>query len=251
MKILVPIKRVVDANVRVRINADNSDVNTDNLKMVVNPFCEIALEEAIRIREAGNATEVIAVSAGADNCQEQLRTSLAMGVDRAIHIATDELLQPLAIAKLLNKLVEREQPNLIILGKQSIDGDNNQTGQMLAALANIPQATFASELVFANDNTEAHVTREIDGGLEQIAVTLPAVVTTDLRLNEPRFVSLPNMMKAKRKPIERIPASEFGVDIAPRLSVVQVNNPPTREPGEIVDTVEQLLEKLRNEAGVL
>ncbi|MGH1543393.1 MAG: electron transfer flavoprotein subunit beta/FixA family protein [Arenicella sp.] len=253
MKILVPIKRVVDANVRVRVKADNSGVDVDAVKHVINPFCEIAIEEAIRLKESGAASEVIVVSAGSDSCQEQLRTALALGADRAIQLATDQVLQPLAIAKLLNSVVKKENPSLIILGKQSIDGDNNQTGQMLAALAGMPQGTFASKLELTTEfgNTEVQVTREVDGGLQQVALTLPAVITTDLRLNEPRYVSLPNMMKAKRKPIERLEVEELGVDISPRLETVTINNPPERSAGQIVGSVTELVEKLKSEAGVL
>jgi len=253
MKILVAIKRVVDANVRVRINADQSGVDIDNVKMVINPFCEIALEEAISLKESGAAGEVIAVSVGPDHCQEQLRMALALGADRALQVATDALMQPLTIAKLLNEVIKREQPDLIILGKQSIDGDNNQTGQMLAALAGLPQATFASQLTFLDTNgiSELEVIREVDGGLQTIAMTLPAVVTTDLRLNEPRYVSLPNLMKAKRKPIEQLAADELGVDLSARLSVKKVANPPQRSAATMVASVEQLVEKLRTETGVL
>ena len=248
MKVLVPIKRVVDAYVKIHVKADESDVEIGNVKMVVNPFCEIALEEAIRLKEAGIASEVLAVSVGPENCQEQLRTCLALGADRALHVAHENQLQPLAIAKVLNQVVKREEPSLVILGKQSIDGDNNQTGQMLAALSGMPQGTFASEVSI--EGSEVLVTREIDGGLQKIALNMPAVITADLRLNEPRYVSLPNMMKAKRKPIESLTTEELGVDVAPRLSTVKVSNPPEREAGELVSTVSELAEKL-NAAGVL
>ena len=249
MKVLVAVKRVVDANVQVRVKPDNSDVELSNVKMAINPFCEIAIEEAIRLKESGAATEVIVVSAGADACQEQLRTALALGADRAIQIATDAELQPLAVAKLLKEVVTREEAGLIIMGKQSIDGDNNQTGQMLAALTGMPQGTFASE-VKIND-AEVLVTREVDGGLQQVGLKLPAVITTDLRLNEPRYASLPNIMKAKRKPLESVTPEELGVDIAPRLSTLEVNSPPARAAGQMVSSVAELVEKLKTEAGVL
>jgi len=249
MKVLVAVKRVVDANVQVRVKPDNSDVELANVKMAINPFCEIAIEEAIRLKESGAATEVIVVSAGADACQEQLRTALALGADRAIQIATDAELQPLAVAKLMHKVFEREDAGLVILGKQSIDGDNNQTGQMLAALANMPQGTFASEVSI--DGDEVIVTREVDGGLQKVGLKLPAVITTDLRLNEPRYASLPNIMKAKRKPLESITPEGLGVDVAPRLSTVEVNSPPARAAGQMVSSVAELVEKLKTEAGVL
>jgi len=248
MKILVGIKRVVDANIKVRIKADNSAVDVEKLKMVVNPFCEIAIEEALRLKESGIATEVVAVSIGADNCKEQLRTALALGADRVIHVATDEVIQPLAVAKLFNALVEKEKPGLVLFGKQSIDGDNNQSGQMLAALSGMAQGTFASEISI--DGDEVIVTREVDSGLQKVALKLPAVITTDLRLNEPRYVSLPNLMKAKRKPIESIPAAELGVDITPRLSTVTVLNPPERSAGEKVASVAELIEKLKAEGAL-
>ena len=248
MKILVGIKRVVDANIKVRIKADNSAVDIDKLKMVVNPFCEIAIEEALRLKEAGTATEVVAVSIGPDSCHEQLRTALALGADRVIHVATDEVVQPLAVAKLFNAVVEKEKPDLVLFGKQSIDGDNNQSGQMLAALSGMPQGTFASEIAIEGD--EVIVTREVDSGLQQVALKLPAVITADLRLNEPRYVSLPNLMKAKRKPIESIPVADLGVDIAPRLSTVTVVNPPERSAGEKVGSVAELVEKLKTEGAL-
>lgn len=248
MKILVGVKRVVDAYIKVRIKADNSAVDIEKLKMVVNPFCEIAIEEALRLKESGVASEVIAVSVGPDSCHEQLRTALALGADRAIHLATDEIVQPLAIAKLINVIVEREKPGLVLFGKQSIDGDNNQTGQMLAALSGMPQGTFASELTFEGD--EIIVTREVDSGLQTVALKLPAVITADLRLNEPRYVSLPNLMKAKRKPIESISVAELGIDITPRLSTVTVLNPPERSAGEKVGSVAELVEKLKTEGAI-
>jgi len=249
MKILVPIKRVIDYNVKARVKADQTDVDLANVKMALNPFCEIAVEEAIRIKEAGNAEEVIVVSIGAKAVQEQLRTALALGADRAIHIETEEKLESLQIAKLLNKLLEQEPAELVILGKQAIDSDNNQTGQMLAALSNRPQGTFASK-VELNDS-KVNVTREVDGGLQTVALNLPAIVTTDLRLNEPRYASLPNIMKAKRKPLAVIAADSLGVDLAPRIELVKVEEPAVREAGIIVDDVAQLIEKLKNEAKVI
>ncbi len=249
MKVLVAIKRVVDANVKVRVKADNTAVELANVKMAINPFCEIAIEEALRLREKGHATEVLVVSIGPDACQEQLRTALALGADRALQIQTDETPESLAVAKLLNAVVEREQPQMVILGKQSIDGDNNQTGQMLAALANMPQGTFASEVNV--DGDKVYVTREIDGGLQTVSLSLPAIVTTDLRLNEPRYASLPNIMKAKRKPLESMTPDELGIDISPRLTTLAVNNPPERAAGVKVASVSELVEKLKTEAGVL
>lgn len=249
MKILVPVKRVIDYNVKARVKADQTDVDLANVKMALNPFCEIAVEEAIRIKEAGNAQEVIVVSIGAKAVQEQLRTALALGADRAIHIETEEKLESLQIAKLLNKLLEQEPAELVILGKQAIDSDNNQTGQMLAALSNRPQGTFASK-VELNDS-KVNVTREVDGGLQTVALNLPAIVTTDLRLNEPRYASLPNIMKAKRKPLAVISADSLGVDLAPRIELVKVEEPAVREAGIIVDDVAQLIEKLKNEAKVI
>ncbi len=248
MKILVGIKRVVDANIKVRIKADNSAVDVEKLKMVVNPFCEIAIEEALRLKESGVATEVVAVSIGSDSCHEQLRTALALGADRVIHVATDEVVQPLAVAKLFNAVVEKEKPGLVLFGKQSIDGDNNQSGQMLAALSGMAQGTFASEISIEGD--EIMVTREVDSGLQKVALKLPAVVTADLRLNEPRYVSLPNLMKAKRKPIESISVAELGIDITPRLSTVTVLNPPERSAGEKVANVAELVEKLKSEGAL-
>ena len=249
MKILVPIKRVVDYNVKVRPKADESGVDLNNVKMAINPFCEIAVEEAVRLKEAGAATEIIAVTVGAENAQEQLRTALALGADRAILVETDLEVEPLGISKVLKAIVEKESPNLIIMGKQAIDGDNNQTGQMLAALMNYPQATFASELKIEGE--KAVVTREVDGGLQTISINLPAVVTSDLRLNEPRYASLPNIMKAKQKPLEVIKSDDLGVDLNPRISTLKVSPPPEREAGIIVESVDQLVEKLKNEAKVI
>ena len=249
MKVLVAVKRTIDPNVKVRVKSDQSGVETANVKMAMNPFCEIAVEEAVRMREAGHADEVVAVSAGADKVQETLRTALAMGADRAVHIVTETELQPLAIARLLKVIAEEEQPGLVILGKQAIDDDSNQTGQMLAALLGWPQATFASEIVFKDGS--ADVTREIDGGLETLNVNLPAVVTTDLRLNEPRYASLPNIMKAKKKPIDRREAEALGVDIGPRLAVHKVVEPAKREAGIKVADVAELVAKLRDDAKVI
>ena len=249
MKIIVPIKRVVDYNVKVRPLSDQSDVDLNNVKMAMNPFCEIAIEEAVRLKETGTASEVIAVTVGTSASQEQLRTALALGADRAILIETEALLEPLAISKALSKVIEKEAPQLIILGKQAIDGDNNQTGQMLAALLNYSQATFASEISIDGDS--ASVTREIDGGLQTIKVSLPAIVTTDLRLNEPRYASLPNIMKAKKKEMDVQPIDSLGVDIAPRLELISVEPPATRAEGIKVESVEELVSKLKNEAKVI
>ena len=249
MKILVPVKRVVDYNVKVRPMADESGVDLNNVKMAINPFCEIAVEEAVRLKESGVAEEIISVTIGSTAAQEQLRTSLALGADRAILIETDSEVEPLGVAKLLKAVVEKENPDLIIMGKQAIDGDNNQTGQKLAALLGYPQATFASELSI-NDG-KAEVTREIDGGLQTVSVNLPAIVTTDLRLNEPRYASLPNIMKAKSKPLDVMQASDLGVDISPRISTLKVTLPPEREAGVIVETVDELVDKLKNEAKVI
>ncbi|MFC6139429.1 electron transfer flavoprotein subunit beta/FixA family protein [Paraburkholderia silvatlantica] len=249
MKILVPVKRVVDYNVKVRVKSDNTGVDIANVKMSMNPFDEIAVEEAVRLKEAGVATEVIAVSAGVAQCQETLRTALAIGADRAILIESNEDLQSLAVAKLLKVLVDKEQPSLVILGKQAIDDDSNQTGQMLAALANLPQATFASKVVVADG--KATVSREVDGGAETLSLTLPAVVTTDLRLNEPRYVTLPNIMKAKKKPLETVKPEDLGVDVTPRLKTLRVCEPPKRSAGVKVPDVKTLLEKLKTEAKVL
>ncbi|AUL72723.1 electron transfer flavoprotein subunit beta [Pseudoalteromonas sp. 13-15] len=249
MKVLVPIKRVIDYNVKARVKSDNSDVDLTNVKMAMNPFCEIAIEEAIRLKEAGTATEVVAVTIGAKTSQEQLRTALALGADKAIHIETDEKLESLHIAKLLAKIVEQEAPELVILGKQSIDSDNNQTGQMLAALTNRGQGTFASKVVVADG--KVNVTREVDGGLQTVALSLPAIITTDLRLNEPRYASLPNIMKAKRKPLDVIAADSLGVDLTPRIQLVSVEEPAKRSGGIIVEDVAQLVEKLKTEAKVI
>ena len=249
MKIVVPIKRVVDYNVKVRPLGDQSDVDLNNVKMAMNPFCEIAIEEAVRLKEAGTATEVIAVTVGRSDSQEQLRTALALGADRAILIETNSLLEPLAIAKALTKVIEAESPQLVILGKQAIDGDNNQTGQMLAALLNYGQATFASKISIDGDS--ASVTREIDGGLQTIKVTLPAIITTDLRLNEPRYASLPNIMKAKKKELDVQPIDSMGIDTALRMELLSVELPAARQEGIKVESVEELVGKLKNEAKVI
>ncbi|MBX3590772.1 MAG: electron transfer flavoprotein subunit beta/FixA family protein [Burkholderiaceae bacterium] len=249
MKILVPVKRVVDYNVKVRVKSDQSAVDIANVKMSMNPFDEIAVEEAMRLKEKGVATEVVAVSCGVQACQETLRTAMAIGADRGILVQTDVELQPLAVAKLLKALVDKEQPGLVILGKQAIDDDANQTGQMLAALADLPQATFASKVEIAEG--KATVTREVDGGLETIAITLPAVVTTDLRLNEPRYVTLPNIMKAKKKPLDVVKPEDLGVDVAPRLKTLKVSEPPGRKAGVKVPDVATLVAKLKNEAKVI
>lgn len=249
MKILVPIKRVVDYNVKVRVSADGCGVDTANVKMSINPFDEIALEEAVRIKEAGKASEVIVVSCGTALCQDVLRTALAVGADRAVLVDTDAELQPLAVAKLLHAVCQRETPGLVIAGKQAIDDDAGQVGQMLAALLGWPQATFASKVEVLDGG--ARVTREIDGGLETLQVKLPAVITSDLRLNEPRYASLPNIMKAKKKPLDLIKASELGVDIAPRLSTLKVEEPPARKAGVKLPDVASLVDKLRNEAKVI
>ena len=249
MKILVAVKRVVDYNVKVRVKSDNSGVDIANVKMSMNPFDEIAVEEAVRLKEAGIATEVVVVSAGVSQCQETLRTALAIGADRGILVETDTELQPLAVAKILKALVEKESAQIIILGKQAIDDDSNQTGQMLASLLDIPQATFASKLLIADG--KATVTREVDGGLETIALTLPAVITTDLRLNEPRYVTLPNIMKAKKKTLDIVKPEDLGVDIAPRLKMIKVEEPPKRSAGVMVADVAALVEKLKNEAKVI
>ena len=249
MKILVAVKRVVDYNVKIRVKSDHSGVDLANVKMSMNPFDEIAVEEAVRLKEAGIATEIVVVSAGSTQCQETLRTALAIGADRAILVETDAELQPLAVAKILKALCEKEQAQIVILGKQAIDDDSNQTGQMLASLMDIPQATFASKVVVADG--KANVTREVDGGLETIAITLPAVITTDLRLNEPRYVTLPNIMKAKKKTLEIVKPEELSVDIAPRLKTLKVEEPPKRSAGVIVPDVAALVEKLKNEAKVI
>jgi electron transfer flavoprotein beta subunit len=249
MKILVPIKRVVDYNVKVRPLADNSDVDLNNVKMSVNPFCEIALEEAVRIKESGKATEVIAITVGKTESQEQLRTALALGADRAILVESDDLLEPLALAKTLAKVVDEENPDLIILGKQAIDGDNNQTGQMLASLLDLPQATNASELIIEDGSVS--VIREIDGGLQTLKLSVPAIVTTDLRLNEPRYASLPNIMKAKKKELKVISLNDLGVDSSPRTEILKVELPEARAAGVMVESVDELVDKLKNEAKVI
>ena len=249
MKLLVPVKRVVDYNVKVRVKSDGSGVDIANVKMSMNPFDEIAVEEAVRLKEKGVVTEVIAVSCGVTQCQETLRTAMAIGADRAILVETDAELQPLAVAKLLNALVAKEQPGLVILGKQAIDGDNNQTGQMLAALADLPQATFASKVEVAGD--KVNVTREVDGGLETVALTTPAIITTDLRLNEPRYVTLPNIMKAKKKQLDIVKPEDLGVDVAPRIKTLKVAEPAKRGAGVKVPDVATLVEKLKNEAKVI
>jgi electron transfer flavoprotein beta subunit len=249
MKILVAVKRVVDYNVKIRVKSDGSGVDLANVKMSMNPFDEIAVEEAVRLKEAGIATEVVVVSAGVTQCQETLRTALAIGADRAILVESDADLQPLAVAKILKALSEKEAAQIIILGKQAIDDDSNQTGQMLASLLDIPQATFASKVVVADG--KATVTREVDGGLETIALVLPAVITTDLRLNEPRYVTLPNIMKAKKKTIDIVKPEDLGVDIAPRLKTLKVEDPPKRSAGVLVADVAALVDKLKNEAKVI
>jgi electron transfer flavoprotein beta subunit len=249
MKVLVSVKRVVDYNVKVRVKADGTGVETANVKMSMNPFDEIAIEEAVRLKEAGVATEIIAVSCGPQACQETLRTALAIGADRAILVETAAELQPLAVAKLLKSVCEREKPGLVIMGKQAIDDDSNQTGQMLAALMGWAQATFASKVKLEGD--KAQVTREVDGGLDTISIKLPAVVTTDLRLNEPRYVTLPNIMKAKKKPLENLKPEALGVDVAPRLKTLKVAEPPKRKGGVKVPDAKALVEKLRNEAKVI
>ena len=246
MKILVPIKRVVDYNVKVRPLSDNSNVDLNNVKMAVNPFCEIAVEEAVRLKESGTATEIIAVTVGTPASQEQLRTALALGCDRAVLIESEENPEPLVIAKALAKIFEEENPDLIILGKQAIDGDNNQTGQMLSAILDLPQATFASKLVI--EGQTANVTREIDGGLQTIKVNLPAIVTTDLRLNEPRYASLPNIMKAKKKELAAKNINDLGIDTSARTEIISVELPPQREAGIKVESVDELVDKLKNEA---
>ncbi|BBU69717.1 electron transfer flavoprotein subunit beta/FixA family protein [Fluviibacter phosphoraccumulans] len=249
MKVMVPVKRVVDYNVKVRVKADESDVDLANVKMSMNPFDEIAVEEAVRLKEKGIVTEVIAVSCGPVTCQETLRSAMAMGADRAILVESNIELQPLAVAKLLKAICDKEGPSLLICGKQAIDDDSNQTGQMLAALMDWPQATFASKVELAGDKVT--VTREIDGGLETLAMSLPAVVTTDLRLNEPRYATLPNIMKAKKKPLDTIAADSLGVDISPRLKTAKVSEPAKRAGGVKVADVADLLNKLRNEAKVI
>ena len=249
MKVMVAVKRVVDFNVKVRVKGDGTGVETANVKMSMNPFDEIALEEAVRLKEAGVATEILAVSCGPVACQETLRTALAIGADRAILVQTDVELQPLAVAKLLKSVISKEQPKLVVMGKQAIDDDSNQTGQMLAALLGWSQATFASKVKIAGEAAE--VTREVDGGLETLSVKLPAVVTTDLRLNEPRYVTLPNIMKAKKKPLETLTPDALGVDVTPRLAILKVVEPPKRKAGVKVADAKALVDKLRNEAKVI
>ena len=249
MKVLVAVKRVIDFNVKVRVKADGTGVETANVKMSMNPFDEIGVEEAVRLKEAGKATEVVAVSLGPTQCQETIRTALAMGADRGVHVATDVELQPLAVAKLLKAVVDKEQPQLVILGKQAIDDDANQTGQMLAGLLGWPQGTFASKIL--PENGSLKVTREVDGGLETVILKLPAVITTDLRLNEPRYASLPNIMKAKKKPIDQLTPEALGVDPSPRLKTLKVIEPPKRKSGVKVGSVAELVDKLRNEAKVI
>jgi electron transfer flavoprotein beta subunit len=249
MKILVPIKRVVDPNVKVRVMSDESGIDLNNTKMTINPFCEIAIEQAIRLKESGDASEVIAVTIGATKSEEQLRTALALGADRAIHLVTDLVIEPLTVARLLATVVEKEQPELVIFGKQSIDGDNNQTAQMLAALTDRPQGTFISKLSI--EGNELKITREVDNGLELLALQLPAVLSADLRLNEPRFASLPNIMKAKRKPIDKIDADSLGVDLTVRVKVLKTVAPAVREAGKMVASVTELIEKLNLKEGAV
>jgi electron transfer flavoprotein beta subunit len=249
MKVLVPVKRVVDYNVKIRVKADGSGVDLANVKMSMNPFDEIALEEAIRLKEAGKAEEIIAVSIGPQKAQETIRTALAMGADRGILITCDDEVEPLAVAKLLKSVVEEEKPDMVILGKQAIDDDSNQTGQMLSALLGWPQGTFASKLEL--DGGKAHVTREVDGGSQTVILNMPCIVTADLRLNEPRYASLPNIMKSKKKPLDEKTAADYGVDIAPRLKVLETLEPATREAGEIVGSSADLVEKLKSQAGVI
>lgn len=249
MKVIVPVKRVVDYNVKIRVKADQSGVETANVKMSMNPFDEIAVEEAVRLKEAGVVSEIVAVSVGAANCQETLRTALALGADRAIHVETEHETQPLGVAKVLEKIVLTEQPRVVIMGKQAIDDDFNQTGQMLAAKLGWSQATFASKVEV--DESAALVTREIDGGLETLKVTLPTVITTDLRLNEPRYVTLPNIMKAKKKMIDKVTPDDLGVDVSPRLKTIKVTEPPERSAGQKVDSIVDLFDKLKNDAKVI
>jgi len=249
MKVLTAVKRVVDYNVKVRVKSDQTGVELANVKMSMNPFDEIAVEEGVQLREAGTAEELIAVSMGPQQCQETIRTALAMGADRGIHVLSDEDLEPLAVAKLLKAIVEKESPDLVILGKQAIDDDSNQTGQMLAALLGWPQGTFASELSIANGS--ADVTREVDGGLETVRLRMPCIVTTDLRLNTPRYASLPNIMKAKKKPIDSLAPADLGVETAPRLTTLKVEEPAKREAGVMVESIGELVEKLQNEAKVI
>ncbi len=249
MKVLVAVKRVVDANVKVNVKSDNSGVELNNVKMAMNPFCEIAVEEAVRLKEAGTVTEIVAVCIGSKSAQEQLRTAMALGADRGILVECESEVEPLAVAKLIKAIADEEKPELVILGKQAIDGDNNQTGQMLAALAGMSQATFASKLTIADG--KAKVTREIDGGLQTIEVKLPAIVTTDLRLNEPRYASLPNIMKAKKKQLDTKTPADLGVNVTPRVKTLKVEPPAARKAGIKVESVEQLVDKLKNEAKVI
>ena len=249
MKVLVPVKRVVDFNVKVRVNADASGIETTNVKMSMNPFDEIAVEEAVRLKEKGIVTDIVVVSIGSDSCQEQIRTALAMGADRGVLVEHEGVLEPLAVAKLLKALTAREKPDLVLLGKQAIDDDMNATGQMLAALLTWPQGTFASKLEIADGSVK--VTREVDGGHETVALRLPAIVTTDLRLNEPRYASLPNIMKARKKPLDRLKPRDLGVDPRPRLSVLKVAEPPRRQAGQKVKSAAELVDKLHNEAKVI
>jgi electron transfer flavoprotein beta subunit len=249
MKVLVPVKRVLDYNLKVKVKSDQSGVDLTNLKMSMNPFCEIAVEEAVRLKEKGAVTEIVAVSIGPEQAQETIRTALAMGADRGILVKAEGEVEPLAVAKILKGIVAAESPQLVILGKQAIDDDSNQTGQMLAALLGWPQGTFAYKLELAGD--KINVTREVDGGLQTVALDLPAIITTDLRLNEPRYASLPNIMKAKKKPIDMKTPADYGVDTAPRLKVLKVTEPPKRQGGVKVKTVAELVDKLKNEAGVL
>ena len=249
MKILIPIKRVNDYNVKVRPNQANTDVDLSDVKMAMNPFCEIAVEEAIRLKESGKADEIVVVTIGDDKHQEQLRTALALGADRALLVKSDTILQPLDVAKILTKVYEKEAADLVIMGKVGIDGDHNQTGQMFAALTNLPQATFASKVEIDGKNVQ--VTREIDGGLETLTAEMPAVITTDLRLNEPRYASLPNIMKAKRKPLEELSLEELGVNVETKVNTIKVESPPERQEGVKVETVDQLVDKLKNEAKVI
>ncbi len=249
MKVLVAVKRVVDYNVKVRVKADQSGVELANVKMSMNPFDEIGVEEAVRLKEAGTATEVVAVSIGVQQCQETIRTALAMGADRGILVKTDDEVQPLAVAKLMKAICDEEKPDLVIMGKQAIDDDSNQCGQMLAALNGWSQGTFASEVKIDGDSAE--VTREVDGGLQTVKLKMPMVVTTDLRLNEPRYASLPNIMKAKKKPLDEKTPADYGVDVGPRLEIVKTEEPPARKAGVMVGSVDELIEKLKNEAGVI
>ena len=249
MKILVPVKRVIDPYVSIRVKSDQTGVETENVKMSMNPFCEIAIEEAIRLKEAGSASEIIAVSIGNQTCQETIRTALAMGADKGIHVLTDEVLEPLSIAKILAKIIEEESPGLVITGKQAIDGDNNQTGQMIAALTDMPQGTFASKIEIEGE--KINVTREVDGGLQTIKLNMPAIITTDLRLNEPRYASLPNIMKAKKKPIDSFSFEDLEIDIKPRIKQIKVEEPPKRTKGIMVSDVAELVQKLKHEAKVI